>query len=44
MSASLYAAVEKLESSGVPVFPSAARAIKALSVVCGYKTAGDGAT
>ncbi len=44
MSASLYAAVEKLESSGVPVFPSAARAIKALSVVYGYKTVGDGAT
>jgi len=37
MSESLHAVVEELELNGVPVYPSAARAIKALSVVYKYK-------
>ena len=37
MTESLHAVVEKLELNSVPVYPSAARAIKALSVVYKYK-------
>lgn len=37
MTESLHAVVEELELNGVPVYPSVARAIKALSVVYKYK-------
>lgn len=43
MNGSVQAAVEKLELNGVPVYPSAARAIKALSVVYKYKIMQGGA-
>ena len=37
MTESLHAVVEKLELNTVPVYPSAARAIRALSVVYKYR-------
>jgi len=41
---SLRSLVEKLEWEGVPVYPSAERAIKALSVVYKYKLMQEGAS